>query len=552
MSTTTSHLTDIIADLRRHTRSIRSALLSPSSPGRPPLSINACASSALSAFQVIPATRSSPCILYYPATPLRGNPSWRWHHRSALTALYPSSTFPSPPFSHRPSAPPEQALEPSDASTSPLSWDRWAKGYGRYLLRALPYVLLIALFAFLRFAGQLLSRSGPSTRSLETLLTLVVVGATLYTFSASFSDGLQYTATPPPALQAFADSIAASYAFDRTLQTAAYLEALPFRPPLRDYHLTSPYGTRIDPISGTPSFHSGVDLAVPVGTLVYAPGRGTVVEVGFDEGFGNYVLVEHHPTDYTTLLGHLRRASVHVGDPVGPERPLGESGSTGRSTGPHLHFQVYGPRGAVNPSILYEQSRSLRALLERLHTPLDSVLQSHTGRLPNALSYDAFLYRRSFRVLRDSLAPARRLIYDYRSTSSPPTASRPVPTSQPPKQPLADHTGSHSKSDLQVPSSVSDSRHDIVVPWAPRPLTSHGRSDRGVAPHSALRDSVSRFSPFLDTIAVGAVSTMRMSPFSPADSASTSRFPRRRRPAPAPPVIEGPPPIAPPPFSEIP
>jgi len=564
MSTSTSVLTDTIADLRRHTRSIRSAALTPSSSAasssaRLPLILKPYAVSSLSAFQLRASTDSSTCSLYYLATPLRGNPSRRWHHRSALAALYPATTFPTPPFSYRPSASLEQALKGSDASPSPLSWDRWAKGYSRYALRALPYVLLIALFAFLRFAGRVLSRSGPSTRSLETLLTLVVVGATLYTFSSSFSDGLRYTATPPPGLQAFADSIAASYAFDHTLQTAAYLKALPFRPPLRDYYLTSPYGTRIDPISRTPSFHSGVDLAVPVGTLVYAPGRGTVVEVGFDDGFGTYVLVEHPPTGYTTLLGHLRTASVRIGDPVGPVRPVGESGSSGRSTGPHLHFQVYGPQGPVNPSILYEQALSLQARLERLHAPLDSVLQSHIGRLPNALSYDAFLYRRAFRALRDSLAPTRRLIRNHRSRSRSVAAPRQPTSAQAPQHPPAHHSGSGSRSDLQSPSSGSESRHDIVIPstqpppLTQRPLSSHGRADRasspgspGGPPHSSLRASAP-----LDTIAVGPVDTIQAFPSSvPADSPWTPLF--SPRPAPTPPVIEGPPSIAPPPFSEIP
>lgn len=112
------------------------------------------------------------------------------------------------------------------------------------------------------------------------------------------------------------------------------------------YTITSNYGTRIDPIDlDKISFHSGIDLSAPAGTSIVASADGVVYEVGYSEsGLGNYVYIEH---DYGglvlyTMYGHMADDSivVNVGDKVKAKDKIGTIGSTGRSTGIHLHFMI--------------------------------------------------------------------------------------------------------------------------------------------------------------------------------------------------------------------
>ena len=112
-------------------------------------------------------------------------------------------------------------------------------------------------------------------------------------------------------------------------------------------YITSYYGGRIHPIFGTASYHSGVDIAANTGTDVYATTSGKVIysyassgsEYG---GFGRAVLIAHNVNGktYTSLYGHLSSASVSIGEVVQRGQVIGAVGSTGWSTGPHLHFQM--------------------------------------------------------------------------------------------------------------------------------------------------------------------------------------------------------------------
>ena len=105
---------------------------------------------------------------------------------------------------------------------------------------------------------------------------------------------------------------------------------------------------RKDPFTGRPAFHSGVDLAVATGTRIYPFKSGEVVFSGRKGGYGNVVIVRH--ADGTeTRYGHNSKNLVTVGQRVGTHTPLGEVGSTGRSTGPHLHFEVRRHGRPVDP-----------------------------------------------------------------------------------------------------------------------------------------------------------------------------------------------------------
>jgi murein DD-endopeptidase MepM/ murein hydrolase activator NlpD len=104
--------------------------------------------------------------------------------------------------------------------------------------------------------------------------------------------------------------------------------------------ITSTVGLRTDPIDGTPRYHNGVDIAIPEGTRVRPVGEGTVIYSGWRGGYGNAVAVAH-PDGTTTIYAHNKINLVSVGEQVDSSATIAYSGSTGRSTGPHLHFEAW-------------------------------------------------------------------------------------------------------------------------------------------------------------------------------------------------------------------
>lgn len=108
-------------------------------------------------------------------------------------------------------------------------------------------------------------------------------------------------------------------------------------------YISSYYGGRIHPIYGTASYHDGVDIACNTGTTIMASNSGIVLYAGWYYGFGKAVLVYHSKSNITTLYGHMSSISTSQGAYVKRGQKIGEVGSTGNSTGPHLHFQaMYG------------------------------------------------------------------------------------------------------------------------------------------------------------------------------------------------------------------
>jgi murein DD-endopeptidase MepM/ murein hydrolase activator NlpD len=105
--------------------------------------------------------------------------------------------------------------------------------------------------------------------------------------------------------------------------------------------ITSNYGYRSNPFGGrSREFHSGMDIAVPHGTAVRAALSGRVTSAGYDNVYGNFVVITHH-SNYRTLYGHMSAIRTKVGAYVVSGEVIGAAGSTGRSTGPHVHFTVY-------------------------------------------------------------------------------------------------------------------------------------------------------------------------------------------------------------------
>jgi murein DD-endopeptidase MepM/ murein hydrolase activator NlpD len=115
--------------------------------------------------------------------------------------------------------------------------------------------------------------------------------------------------------------------------------------------ITSPFGTRVHPVTGARSLHDGTDFGVPCGTPVHAAGAGTVVSRGSDEAYGNRVVVRH-PHGLETSYNHLSSHAVAVGERVTTSTVVGRVGSTGLSTGCHLHFMAHRDGEPTDPMTL--------------------------------------------------------------------------------------------------------------------------------------------------------------------------------------------------------
>jgi murein DD-endopeptidase MepM/ murein hydrolase activator NlpD len=120
----------------------------------------------------------------------------------------------------------------------------------------------------------------------------------------------------------------------------AYFLGILFRFPLQEGSISSTYGMRTHPISGEDSLHTGIDIAAPQGTPVIAARGGKVQTKGYDAGgLGNFILLLHEG-GMTTLYGHLSSILVNLNQEVNSGSLIGTVGTTGLSTGPHLHFEV--------------------------------------------------------------------------------------------------------------------------------------------------------------------------------------------------------------------
>ena len=119
----------------------------------------------------------------------------------------------------------------------------------------------------------------------------------------------------------------------------AYFLGILFANPLPRGIVTSGYGIRKSPFTGHNTFHNGIDLAAPAGTVVYAAREGKVTATGYNSTYGKYIIISHDG-GYETIYGHLNKIFVELHDEVNSTMIIAEVGSTGLSTGPHLHFEV--------------------------------------------------------------------------------------------------------------------------------------------------------------------------------------------------------------------
>jgi murein DD-endopeptidase MepM/ murein hydrolase activator NlpD len=126
------------------------------------------------------------------------------------------------------------------------------------------------------------------------------------------------------------------------------LQGIPQVIPSAGTSMSSGFGYRSDPFDGSPAFHAGLDFKGPVGAPIYAAARGRVAFVGQRSGYGNCVEIDHG-NGLLTRYAHMSGFRAHAGQPVAAGQLIGVVGSTGRSTGPHLHFEVRLNGQPVNP-----------------------------------------------------------------------------------------------------------------------------------------------------------------------------------------------------------
>jgi len=150
----------------------------------------------------------------------------------------------------------------------------------------------------------------------------------------------------------------ASAVLDQLKMLLTAMHHIPLTTPVRgsQFERTSGFGARIDPFTGRYSFHPGIDFAGPWGSLIAATAPGRVVYAGERGGYGNMVEIDHG-FGIHTRYGHLSSILVQVGAKVGKGAPVGRLGSTGRSTGPHVHYEIWYDDVVRNPRTFIEAGR---------------------------------------------------------------------------------------------------------------------------------------------------------------------------------------------------
>jgi murein DD-endopeptidase MepM/ murein hydrolase activator NlpD len=137
------------------------------------------------------------------------------------------------------------------------------------------------------------------------------------------------------------------------------LSHMPTGSPIENHAgLSSNYGSRIDPFTKMLSYHSGVDFSAPAGTIIYATGDGRVARTDFDRGNGQFIVIEH-AEGFTSKYAHIKRFLIREGEKVKRGQAIAEVGTTGRSTSPHLHYEIAHRGMTINPMMALGQRSQL-------------------------------------------------------------------------------------------------------------------------------------------------------------------------------------------------
>ena len=136
--------------------------------------------------------------------------------------------------------------------------------------------------------------------------------------------------------------------YDKVKKDINRISKIPSIRPVKDGYLNSSFGYRKDPIDNVTRFHQGQDITVKTGTPIYAPADGIVKRAYYAGGFGNHIKLDHG-NGYTTLFAHLSKIKVKHGQKVNRGEIIGLTGNTGRSTAPHLHYEIHHYGESKNP-----------------------------------------------------------------------------------------------------------------------------------------------------------------------------------------------------------
>ena len=136
--------------------------------------------------------------------------------------------------------------------------------------------------------------------------------------------------------------------YEKVQENINRISRIPSIRPVEGGYLNSTFGYRVDPIDNVRRFHQGQDITVKSGTPIYAPADGVVKRAYYAGGFGNHITLQHG-SGYTTLFAHLSKIKVKHGQTVKRGDIIGYSGNTGRSTAPHLHYEIHHKGKPQNP-----------------------------------------------------------------------------------------------------------------------------------------------------------------------------------------------------------
>jgi len=204
-----------------------------------------------------------------------------------------------------------------------------------------------------RFTGPTLRRNvGSTVRSLRVGQLDAATTRMVIEFSPNFDPNL--LDEQPLKMEAKSPS-RWSIQFPKAIatQTLNQIPAISFIMPTVG-EISSPFGWRINPVTGRRQLHKGIDIAAPMKAPILAASEGIVSDVGWDDGgYGNFVELKH-PDGSLTLYGHASRVLATKGQEINQGQIIAEVGSTGRSTGPHLHFEVQIDKKVVDPSPYFQ------------------------------------------------------------------------------------------------------------------------------------------------------------------------------------------------------
>lgn len=248
-----------------------------------------------------------------------------------------------------------------DASIAELPASLIPVSYQTYTVRSGDTVSSVAARFGIRNISSILSVNGiPNARRIKTGQKLKIPSIDGLLYTVVRGDSLEriagrYSVPVTALLDANDLSVATLSAGQRLFVPGATLSAYELKKALGELfvypisgRLTSRFGWRSDPFTGVRTFHTGIDLAAPIGTRIKATLDGTVATSGYSAVYGNYVIVTHND-GYQSLYGHMSRVAVKRGDSISQGGTIGYVGNTGYSTGSHLHLSVYKNGKMIDP-----------------------------------------------------------------------------------------------------------------------------------------------------------------------------------------------------------